>query len=570
MPAPAGRNTIPMGHTFWGKYSLDGGGAHREEDFDSAMETAEGRTYGRHDKRIRRYRLFWSFYANTVYQQINRWSESLIDERDLYGFVRNLYSPGYLVGEFWTSHLMGGPLDPEAGDGKDVPSALPIITENEFIRPVIAQIWADSNWQANKEIFGGYGAILGDSALAAVDDPVRGKVYHRVVHPQTIARLERDVFGNVKEYEIVEMRLDPEWDEATQGPAPEVVYREECWRDEADPQLIHYRTTKGDSDEPYDWRDYPPGTPDSAKVGGEWTEPYGFVPMVVVAHRDRGHGWGYSELFPGLSRFYEVDNLASVLADQIQKVIQAPQLIAGAKKAEVTEFSGIEGRRDWPYLFCENAAVKAQSLSGDLDIGAASAFIAGLIADIERMYPELRADEAGADASGVSRRIARERIEARVIQRRAPYDAALVRMHEMELSILAMRQYKGYPKLPSDAQRAYDSGQWKHSIGPRPVFTITAAERLEEATARAVAVKGFTDAGLPLRRALIEVGYTEVQADEIMTEKEADDAAQLERMRQEQQISFDAEAAAGVDPQSGGSGGSGAGGNKGTPGGVMR
>ena len=103
------------------------------------------------------------------------------------------------------------------------------------------------------------------------------------------------------------------------------------------------------------------------------------------------------------------------------------------------------------------------------------------------------------------------------------------------------------------------------------------AERLEEATARATAIQGFVTAGLPLRRALIEVGYTESQADEIIAEKDKDDAAQMERQRQMQAQGFDAEGnyVGEVDdqdePDPSDNGGSRSAANgKGTPGGIMR
>ena len=539
MATASASNKIALLNTFWGRYSLDGGGTHRDEDYEVAQETAEGRSYGRHDKRVRRYRLFWSLYSNTLFQRASRWAESVKESRDLYGFVRNLQSPAYRLGEFWASHLMGGPLDPKAGDGKDAPSALPIVTENDAIREAIALLWEVSNWQANKEVYTSYGAILGDTALAVVDDPAREQVYLRVVHPAMLAHVDRDVFGNVKGYIIVERRDDPEWEPSQGGTPNEVLYREYCQRDESDPEIVHYLTTKGESNEPYDWRDYPAGTPDSARVGGEWIERYGFVPLVVVNHRDRGAGWGWSEYLPSLSRFYEVDNLASILADQIAKVVQSPQLLTGITADEVEAFGAARERLDWPFLHTENVQAGAMPLAGNLDIAGAAAYIASMVADIERMHPELRADEAGADASGVSRRIARERIEATVIQRRAGYDAGLVRAHQMALSIGAMRRYKGFEKFP--AMGGFEKGLFDHSIGPRPVFALAAAERLEEATARGTVIKTFLDAGFPLREALIEAGYTAAQADEIAAAKATDDAAQVERQRQIQAMGFDDE-----------------------------
>jgi hypothetical protein len=58
--------------------------------------------------------------------------------------------------------------------------------------------------------------------------------------------------------------------------------------------------------------------------GAEWDYPYGFTPMVVFQHNNVGLDFGWSELFPGLSKFREVDDLASKLSDQIRKMVDAP------------------------------------------------------------------------------------------------------------------------------------------------------------------------------------------------------------------------------------------------------
>jgi hypothetical protein len=543
------RSPFPL--TFWGHHAL-GTPAFKEEYLDSSPETVHGRAYGHYNARLSRYAIFWAYFSNTVYSRIHRWGDTYKDRFDLHGFIRNIYSPAYRLGEFWANHLMGGALDKDAGDGKEVPNALPIVTDHAYLRPVISRIWKDSNWQANKEVFARYGAVLGDTALAVVDDPAREKVYLRVVHPGTIRHVERDVFGNVKAYVIEERRPDPEWDR-TAGDPPEVTYREVCWRDD-DGTTVHYATYRDDDVDPYDWRDYPPGTPDSARVGGEWSESYGFVPLIVTNHRDMGAGWGWSEFQPGLSRFREVDDLASRLHDQIDKVIQAPQLVSGVTAKEVQEWDDATGRHDLPYLFTEAAAASATSLAGDLDIAGTAAEIAAMLLDLERMYPELKADEAGADASGAARRIAREKVEATVIERRAIYDAALVRAHQMAFSIAVLKGYPGYEGLPGGEPDAlYESGAFDHAIGSRPVFTLTAAERLEEATARGAAVQGFVNAGFSFRQALIEVGYTETQADLIVADKEKEADAAMERQAKMQAMGFDAEGEpdADSDPEDG-------------------
>ena len=105
-----------------------------------------------------------------------------------------------------------------------------------------------------------------------------------------------------------------------------------------------------------------------------------------------------------------------------------------------------------------------------------------ILSEVERNHPELQADMATAsgDASGRALRVARERVEAMVSQRRAGYDDGLVRAQQMALSIGGM---KGYPGYEAFGIGSYERGELDHSIGDRPVFAVDEADRLELATA---------------------------------------------------------------------------------------
>jgi hypothetical protein len=64
--------------------------------------------------------------------------------------------------------------------------------------------------------------------------------------------------------------------------------------------------------------------------------------------------------------------------------------------------------------------------------------------------------------------------------RRAGYDSALMRAHQMAVAIGGMRGYVGYQGFSLDSYRA---GALEHSIGDRPVFAIDPLDRIEEDTA---------------------------------------------------------------------------------------
>ena len=342
-----------------------------------------------YDARRLRYALYWAFYENTAYRNIHTWATSYRQQQALYRYVRGIYNPSYRLGEFWKAHLWGGRLDPEAGDGKETPSAIPIITDNEKLRPAIAQVWKWSNWAINKQITALHGAILGDVVLQVVDDIQRQKVYLQTVHPGLLKDVDIDAWGNVKGYEIEETRENP------MRPGYTAVYRETA---ERDGQSVVYKTYLDGA--PYAWGD---------NELAEWSEPYGFIPMVLIQHNNVGLDFGWSEIHAGRPKFQEVDDLASKLSDQIRKMVDAPWLMSGMEKPRNAPRAGAgtapttdnpnPGREEQNVLYAPQGAT-AQPLVAPLDIGATAQYIASILAEIERDYPELQMDiwSAGKDS----------------------------------------------------------------------------------------------------------------------------------------------------------------------------
>jgi len=73
-----------------------------------------------------------------------------------------------------------------------------------------------------------------------------------------------------------------------------------------------------------------------------WSEPYGFVPLVLTQHINVGMDWGWSEFHASLSKFREVDDLASKLDDQIRKTVDAKWAVIGMPKPKDTP--SVKGR----------------------------------------------------------------------------------------------------------------------------------------------------------------------------------------------------------------------------------
>jgi hypothetical protein len=140
---------------------------------------------------------FWAHYENNVYREIHLWSELLKDTYDLYRYTRSIFSPAYRSIEFWATHILGGSLDPLAGDGVSRPQR---VADRDRER---GDPGADRAGLARQQLageegdLGRFGAAMGDSAVMVVDDPVKQKVQFKVVDPRTLRDVSRDNFGNV-------------------------------------------------------------------------------------------------------------------------------------------------------------------------------------------------------------------------------------------------------------------------------------------------------------------------------------------------------------------------------------
>jgi hypothetical protein len=497
------------------------------------------RAWGDFFARFARYETFWAHYNNNIYREIHRWSELYKDTYNLYNFTRSIFSPAHRSIEFWANHILGGSLDPLAGDGVTRPSALPIVTENEAIRAPIAQVWRDSNWQAKKEVWSRFGAVMGDSAVMVVDDPIKQKVQFKVVDPRTLRDAVPDNFGNVVRYIIEEQRPDPESRTVTGFPVY-AVYTEAC---ERVGESIRYATFRNGL--PYDWRAYDEGDPNAGLIT-EWTEDYGFVPLVVVPHKDIGLQWGESELQPTLSKLHEVDDLASKLNDWIRVTVDCPWLFTGVVPPGTSvslacpavnelmvgnDEERPKGRERIPVLYSNDKDTKAHPLIAPLNVAAVSAHIAAILAAIEAEHPELVADDVGPQSSGEARKVAREKVEAVVVQRRSGYDDAMVRANQMAISIGAI---KGYPGFEGFTSESYARGEIDHSIGSRPVFSVDTGAKIAESLARAQVVKTLTDAGVSKESAMRQAGWSEEEIAAEVKAKELEESKLYDMIKQRQ------------------------------------
>ena len=288
-----------------------------------------------------------------------------------------------------------------------------------------------------------------------------------------------------------------------------VIYQEKAFRDR---DYVVYQTFLDGV--PFAYGDSP----------AEWREPYGFIPLVVASHKTIGMDWGMNAFHAGLSRFREVDDMASGLSDQIRKKIRAPMLLAGVKPpggplksaqtdrsrqtADTNADNPEPARTEQDYLYSNDPSARAQHLSADLDIPGVCEHIAQMLGDIEKNYPELIADTGnmGGTVTAEAIRNARQQASSKVQAIRPNYDEPTVRLHQMAARDRRMGGYDGYRGFDLDS---FAAGKLDHEIGPRAVFEVDPLDAINEDDAFWTACGKAVDAGVPLATYLERNGWSE-------------------------------------------------------------
>jgi hypothetical protein len=489
-------------------------------DVAPALNPGGYNEWGRHDARCARYAVYSAHYENTAYDDVHVFAAQYKTSHGLYRYTRGIYNPTKRLVDFLGTHLMGGTLDPEAGDGRETPSCLPILTSNENLRKALAILWRDSAWQIIKEQFCRLGPALGDVVLKLCDDVEAQKIVIEVIHPGTLEWADFDDDGCVLAYKIKESRFDPRFDRTVCNPGvnPElnrkrVDYVEYCYLDPGDGR-VHYRTYLNNFLYPWNGQ------------AAEWSEDYPFIPLIVHAHAkmDPKSFYGWPEIHGGHSKVRNLDDLASMLHDQIRKAVKPKWFFSGmadpaksgrgmravSESRTPTADNPQPERQEVEAIYANGAGASATAMVYQLDIQFTSMEIQNASADLERDFPELRFDKlrASGDASAKALREARKPAEAKVHAVRAGYDAALVKVQKMAVVLGGSRNYPGYEGF---GLLGLDDPALDHRIGPRSVFNMDPLDIIEEETAMLQAVAVGTQGGIPAAITLERCGWDMTQ-----------------------------------------------------------
>lgn len=438
--------------SFWGRVKMAAVAAYRAYS-EAALIPDRDYEWDEYTARLFRYAFYSAYYNNTAYRSITRFANTHKQRHGLYKHVRGVYNPVARLCDLYTAKVYGGSLDMDTLEK----GAIPIAQADDTLREAIRQVWQWSNWGTQKSTYVRTGANLGDVGLWIVDDTANARVRMEVIHPAKIKDVIYDDADNVKSVTLEYTRQDAELNNGKQFTYKMVADGE------------HFATYM--NGELYAYSDGMPA---------EWSNDYGFVPMVVARHKVLPDvTWGASAFHSSIAKIDEMNDAASLLNDQIRKVVNVIWYFAGVAAGSDLSISGQlddgtsssdpTARRDkLPAIYGPKDSAPTAMIA-PLDIANTAANIQNMLSEIERDMPELslhRIRENGQMTAPGIRAGYNDAID-RIVEARGQYDDALMRAQQMAVSIGAYRRLDGFTAYNLNS---YERGDLDHYIAERPVI----------------------------------------------------------------------------------------------------
>lgn len=449
--------------------------------------------------RISRYDLYETYYTNTAYTSFAKHLTFFKRNRRLYRNIRGVYNPIFRLIQLYTAKLYGGFLDYD----KLEEGAIPIEGADDTLRAAIRQLWQWSNWGSKKSLYGRTGAKLGDVFIKIVDEPLKERLRMEVVHPAKVKYVDFDGAGDIRkiifEYPCTEEIVN---DNGT------ITLKPYTYREIITPEKF-YTYKNG---QPFAYHlDYD-GTPLT-----EWDNEYGFVPVVMCQHIDEGFKFGATNFSTLLHKIDELNDVVSLLDDQIHKTITPIWAFVGATGKDVIKVapketgSSTTDRDQVPAMYLPDGASNPFAMVAQINIADTIAQINELLKEIERDLPELvlhRIREGGAmTAPGV--RAGFSDASDRIIEARGNYDAVLVKAQKMAIAIGG---YRGYRNFEPYSLESLGDGSLDHYIGERPVIPDELSKKEEYDV--------LNTAGAPIWLILEKMGESQETIDRVVGEED--------------------------------------------------
>ncbi len=433
----------------------------------------------------------YDYLAMTMHEQ-GIWKEA----------IKGLRNPAYRVVEFYPAKLWPGML----------PDALPIKTDNAKIIKPIHQIWAWSNWSANKQLAARTVAKLGDLFIKVVQQAEQ--VYFQLIEPEYVTDFDTDHRGF-----IVYIRVDiPQ--QRRDGDEVESFTHTEVWDKESQAYQV-WEHKKGSGAELNRL-----GTPTKTAEFSEFG--ISFVPFVHAKFKDVGDDRGAGAFTLQLDKIDEINRKATRLAQMIFRynkalfALRANAMDATGRPLPAPRISGNNGtgtEGDTIELGDDRllrlpGTSELQSLVPNINYEAHLSALQADLEDLEQDLPEItyyRLRETG-NLSGRALQLLLAPAIDKVIEARGNVEAALARADAMALTMASQAGLEGFKNIGS-----FKGGDFEHSFEEREIFPLSSHERAETG-------KVMVDMGVPLKTVLRRQGWSEAdltQLDEDLAEQQA-------------------------------------------------
>ena len=436
------------------------------------------------------YSLLWAYYldkSGVVYAD-SRLSSLKAQGRALYTYTRLIYNPVPQIVDFYVDHLF--PHVPEIvtigrGSGATrIALATPVEDEtDEELKSAIAQIDQWTNWLSEALRMVRFGASTGSVGVEVIDDLEKEKVTHRILWPSLVKSVSLDAAGNAKAYTLEYKVWDAERKETY------------TFKKMVDDELFQYfRDSK-----PFDPPERAEDT-ESRIQQGVYANPYGFVPMVWVKHKDDGSERGLQAVV-NIEKVDEVNSLVSHRHDHQHKAIEAGKVLAtdgeilsitgaygSTRKGEAGGINPYDTRLDW-MLLKGPTGTTVHDLGSSFDLLQGDPEVARLLESFTADYPELQAakliEEHGA-TSGEALKFKLGKAQSKLDQAGAQYNQQVIKLKQMSVAIAGWRTKNGWAK--KDSQRArfnafdvdsYNDGKLNFGIKRSLLVQMTETEEVE-------------------------------------------------------------------------------------------
>lgn len=408
--------------------------------------------------------------------------------------MKPLRNPVNRAVEFHVSKLWPGPL----------PAALPIVTKNKRIIPVIEKIWEWSNWGTQKQVMSRQLAGLGDTFIKVAEKSENNevtRVYLDPIRPANVTTFDLDERGF-----LTYIRIDV--------PAGEQVHTEVWSKTWGGVRIwLHdYGLDKAIEEL---------GTP-TQSMGFEDLQ-FDFIPIVHAKFRDIGNARGAPAFAHVLDKIDEANRQATrlhqllfrynkpaiaVLANDVDTAGRPlpPPVVEGMDNTSTSDSDSvnIEDSDIWSMPGRSKVEYLVAQLRYDDALKILNAQMEEISKDLpEVLYYELR-DQG--DISGVALRTLLGAAIDRVVEARGNAEPSLVRAHQMAITIARIHELV-------DDVGTFEAGDLVHYFAERDVIARTNSEKAE-------VVQKETASGIPLTTSMKHNGYVESEIKDMIASQE--------------------------------------------------